>query len=227
VFDPVSNVDELWAWLYQPVQDLKALHTEDPDKTWEEHRAVFLERLGLSAPSNHPVAEELFRHLDELPPEELTRLLGSDELDDVAYRVAAQFAVPQEEAEAVVDGHDEAAWGDYLRTNGAQWDGTAQSWEQFRDWFHYHAVEAGLGTPAGQFLDYVNEMPIEERIATFGAYGVVIQTAAVAEPAAEETEEEPDFAALDAEILAEHPELADIPVETRRQWAAEAAQQNS
>jgi hypothetical protein len=216
----VTTAEATWAWLYQPLQDLKAQALAEPDKSWDERRAEFIGQLGLADPAEHPVADELVRRLDELPDEERGALLTSEELDSFAYRVIEEQA-PAEEGGAPSDDYDEQAWTEYLASAAPQWDGTEESWEQFHTWFLHHAAERGIGTPAQLFLDYVAAMSNDDRITTFAAYGITIQPAAPEQPAAGNDAVD-RLAALDAELLAEHPELASVPTETRMKWAAEA-----
>lgn len=218
----MTTAEATWAWIYQPLQDLKAQVLAEPDKSWDERRVEFVGQLGLADPAEHPVTHELFRRLDELAEEERGALLATEELDNLVYQIIDE-QVPAEDGGAPSDDYDEQAWTEYLASAAPQWDGTEESWEQFHTWFLHHATERGIGTPAQLFLDYVAAMPNDERIATFAAYGITIQPAGQEQQAADESTDR--LAALDAELLTEHPELAAIPLETRMKWAAEAMQE--
>jgi hypothetical protein len=181
----MSTPDDVWEWIRPPLEELKQGYTADPDMPWEERRQTFLRELELSDASQHPVVEQLLQRLDESPEEERNRILGSDELNSMAYQLAQEHGAGQEAAggEAGYDeaapydeaaGYDEQAWQAYLAENGPQWDGTEDSWEQFRQWFGYYAGERGLSTPATAFLDYLTPQPAADRIATFAQYGVMI-----------------------------------------------------
>jgi hypothetical protein len=115
-------------------------------------------------------------------------------------------------------GYDEQAWQAYLAQNGPQWDGTEESWEQFRQWFAYYASEQGLGTPATAFLDYLTPQPAAERITTFAQYGVTImpaQEAAAQQPtAAEQGGQETEQPAAD-EVPAEEMDFAGMSKDER------------
>jgi hypothetical protein len=171
----MSTPDDVLGWIRPPLEELK--HT-DPGTPWQESRESFLRQLGLSDASQHPVVQELLERLDEAPEEERNSILSSDKLDSMAEELCRQHAPAQDEAvqEEAGDqtGYDEQAWQAYLAQNGTQWDGTEESWEQFRQWFAYYASEQGLSAPATKFLDYLTPQPAAERIATFAQYGVPI-----------------------------------------------------
>jgi hypothetical protein len=181
----MSTPDDVLGWIRPPLEELKRDYNADPGKPWEERREFFLRQLGLQDARQDPVVQELLERLDEAPEEERNSILGSDELDSMADEIVRQHAPVQEEAgdetayaEARDEtAYDEQAWQAYLAQNGPQWDGTEESWEQFRQWFAYYASEQGLGVPATAFLDYLTPQPPAERIATFAQYGVTITPA--------------------------------------------------
>lgn len=72
---------------------------------------------------------------------------------------------------------DLGAWNSYLATNGPRWNGSEEAWPQFREWFLYYAVQAGVGESAAGFIAYLDTQ--QDKIAVFGQYGV--QTPAPAE----------------------------------------------
>jgi hypothetical protein len=196
----MSTPDDVWEWIRPPLEELKQGDNADPDMPWEERRQTFLRELELSDASQHPVVELLLQRLDESPEEERNRILGSDELNSMAYQLAQEHGAGQEAAggEAAYDEaapYDEQAWQAYLAENGPLWDGTEDSWEQFRDWFAYDAGQHGLSTPAAALLDYLTPQPAADRIATFAQYGVTItapeQAAWADEAAPAPAEEEP------------------------------------
>ena len=55
------NVDGDWNWISPALDELAS----DLDKPWEDRREAFLNELGLSKASQHPVIEELLGQLDE------------------------------------------------------------------------------------------------------------------------------------------------------------------
>jgi len=218
----MPSVDELWAWLQTPVQELVSYRADNPDKTWEEHRAYFVERLGLSDPSAHPLVEELVRYLDELPDDERAELLqDTSRLEPVVLEVVERHAVEDAPTDAA-EPYDEAAWQAFLVENGARWNGADDAWPAFREWFAYYATESGLGQPATALLDYLDPQSASERIATLAQYGVVIAAADAAEAPAEEAAEPLRLSDEDvAALLAEDADFADIPEERRRELIAQ------
>ncbi|HEY0452657.1 hypothetical protein [Actinophytocola sp.] len=213
--------EEVWAWLHPQLHDLRS--GEHPDSTWDEVRERFRQQT-----DDHPAAALLIERLDLLPDEERERVLGGDELDALAYEAAHTTAEPTEPTEAPAEespaeeSYDEAAWHEFAQTNLARWNGDAGSWTEFRAWFAYYAAEASVGVPAETFLQYVDGLAVDDRIATFLQYGVVITPP-------DEVEEPPaSTPALDAqteaavdEVLDEHPEFAEISEERRLQLIAE------
>ena len=223
----MPSVDELWAWMQTPVHELVSYRADNPDKTWEEHRAHFVEQLGLSDPSAHPLVEELVRYLDELPDDERAELLAdTSRFEPVVLEVVERHAVDDAPSEGA-EPYDEAAWQAFLVENGARWDGADDTWPAFREWFAYYATETGLGQPATALLEYLDPQSAPERVATLAQYGVVI---APAEETPADVAEAPDAAAAEplqltdedmAALLAEDADFADIPEERRRELIAQ------
>jgi hypothetical protein len=207
----MSTPDDLLRWIHPPLEEMKQAYGADPGKPWEERRESFLRQLGLSDAGEYPVVQELLDRLDEVSQEERNRILGSDELDSMAYELVQRHAAGQGEGG---DGaaYDEEAWQAYLAQNGPRWDGTEESWGQFREWFGYYADQQGLGVPATQYLDYFTAQPAAERITAFAQYGVTITPPQPtgAEPSGEGT------VSTAEDILKEHPEMADMSEEEHR-----------
>jgi len=175
----MSMPDDVLGSMRQPLEEMRQGYNADPGKPWEERRESFLHQLGLRDASQDPVVRDLLERLDQTPEDERNKILGSDELESMAYAIALQHAVPGEGAGAQRGGaaapaYDEQAWQAFLTQNGPQWDGTDASWEQFRQWFAYHAGQQGLGGPATALLGYLDTQPAAERITTFAQYGVTI-----------------------------------------------------
>lgn len=219
----MPTLDETWAWLYTPVQELKADTAENPDKSWEERRAFLLERLGLTDSTDHPLTNELFRLLDELPDDERGTMLAGEQLDTTAYELAQRHSEEPAADAAAETGFDEQAWYAFLASHASQWDGTAESWDQFADWLRYYANENGFGAPTGSLIDSLGGQAVADRIGVLAQYGVVIPTSA--EQHAEAPPEVPtadEFADTHmADLLAEDPQFADIPEERRRELIAQ------
>lgn len=206
----MPSVDELWAWVSTPIEELLAQYESDRERPWEELRAYFLERAGLSDPSQHPLVAELVRQLDELPDQERGALFDDrDRLPNLARELCEQYADDDESGDGA--GYDEAEWQRFLMENGPRWAGDEESWPQFTEWFVYVADEAGVGQPATSLVEFLGGQPVPERIATFAQYGVTIEIPVDEAEPTELTEEEIQ------EILAEGAQFDDIPEERRRE----------
>lgn len=178
----MTTAEETWNWLHPAIQDLKA----SAGQPWATRRKAFLDQLGLASADADPTVHELLRQLDELPDDERAALSDTDDLDTLAYDlIQIEEIAPAdggtgtaehipEPAEAATEGYDEAAWNQYLATNGPSWDGSEENWSAFREWFLYHAAEQGFSEPATGLLDYLQGMAVAERITTFAQYGVTI-----------------------------------------------------
>jgi hypothetical protein len=73
-------------------------------------------------------------------------------------------------AEAQETAEDPAAWNAFLAEKGPYWDGTEESWPQFRDWFAYEAGQAGVPGFAAAFLQYAQDAG--DRAGVFAEYGL-------------------------------------------------------
>ncbi|HEX3788261.1 MAG TPA: hypothetical protein VHW44_10400 [Pseudonocardiaceae bacterium] len=181
----MSTIDRVWAWIYPPLQKLRtesneATETADRDVAWNGRRDRFLTELGLRDPSEHAVVDFFLRHLEALSPEQRAELLRSNDVDSLAYGFIQQ-CYPEQVA-APAPAYDRAAWEKYLRDNAWQWQGTAESWHDFRNWFAYYATAAGFQEPVTALLGELDNMSVTERIKAFGDLGVAIQAPTV-EPA--------------------------------------------
>lgn len=166
----MTATEDLWNWIYPAILELK----NTADQPWAERRSHFLEQLGIHESDGHPVTDELLRHLDELPDDERSTLVESDQLDTLAYELIQTQDTESDEPAAAGGEYDEAAWQTYLTANGSYWNGETDSWPAFREWFIYHAGDQGLSTPANALLDYLEGMPVAERITALAQYGVTI-----------------------------------------------------
>jgi hypothetical protein len=217
----MPSVDELWAWLQTPVQELVTYKADNPEKTWEEHRAYFVERLGLSDPSDHPLVEELVRYLEDRPDERETLLEDVSRIEPVVLEIAQRHAEEDAGETPADDSYDETAWQAFLVENGARWIGDDETWAAFREWFVYYAADAGFGQPANALMEYLDSQSAPERIATFAQYGVVIAVAEE-EPAAAVEAGPLELADEDIQALIdENPEFADISEDRRKELIAQ------
>jgi hypothetical protein len=144
--------------------------------------------------------------------DELGRPLGGS---DAASPAAGQ---PQQE--------DYQAWNSYLAQNGPRWDGTEESWPQFREWFVYDAGQNQVGESAKGFIALAESGDKRE---VFTSYGVTLPAVSAAsepggadyllqrlhrevmEPALTEVMADPELAALGEERLREL--LAEVTAE--------------
>lgn len=163
----MSTPDDAWARIYEPLQELKTSSVE----SWPDRRGQFLDKLGMSESSGDPVIDALLRQLDEMPDDRRDDVLHTDQLDTLAYDTIVEHTPS---AMATEQGYDEGQWAAFLTANGPVWNGTADTWQQFRDWFAYQAGEQGFGQPATALLDYLGQFPVTDRISAFARYGVTI-----------------------------------------------------
>jgi hypothetical protein len=117
----MSGVDELWAWLYPAIQQLRSSAVNDPGLGWDERRAAFLGWLGLREAGESAAVDLLLRGLDELSDADRATLLAGDEWDAVAYEAVQQAAEDEfgwvgDEARTVLEGW----WGSDWRTSLSQ-----------------------------------------------------------------------------------------------------------
>ena len=129
---------------------------------------------------------------------------------------------PDAASPATAQNDDPDAWNSYLAQNGPRWDGTEASWGQFRDWFLYDAAEHHVGTSAQGFIALAES---GDKRTVFATYGVTLPAAASPETGGAEDllhrlrhhVMEPAL----AQILADHPELAELGEDRLRELLAE------
>lgn len=187
----MPTADEMWALVAGPLETLRADTARQPDLPWPTHRENLRQAL-----SSVPVADHLLRWLDGLSDSDRRTLLVGD---DLAVRARQEVT----RAVGAATTYDESAWSGFLTENGVRWDGTAESWPGFRDWFGYYATQAGLGTPATALLDHLDPMTPADRVTTFAGYGVRINAVQVNSvqinaPAADSYDEQEWYAYLAA-----------------------------
>jgi hypothetical protein len=198
---------------------LEALaESRDP---WENRRETFVRELGALGLSDDPLATQLVERLDSASDDERAMMLASRQFGLAEVPVEEQ-AVGQPGAAGAggtegEPGYDEQAWHAYLAQNGPAWDGSQDSWGQFRQWFLYYADERGLLEPATGLVELLDGQSAADRVSTLARYGVSIATAAETGEISDE-----DIDSMMRELLAEHPELAEIPAELRRELVIEA-----
>jgi hypothetical protein len=214
-----TAADELWAWVFPPLEQLRDRCTAEPDAPLEQHFAAFLEELGVREVVDQPLLWSFWERLEALPDDaERTRFLAGDAAATLVYDLVQEHAGQQEQAgvpEQALDTYDEAGWQAFLAEHGSRWDGTGPSWTQFREWFLYEAGQQGFGTPTTMLATYLDSLDVAERIDALAQYGVTVPAqwgGADVDPAS---------LAIADELLQENPEFADIPEERRRELMAE------
>lgn len=199
-----DDADEFWSWLHSPLWNLKHSLTARPEMTWIERREQFLAELGQPDSQGHPYVRMLIMRLDEMSDEDRDSVLSADEIDRRAYEIIQQAGTFTD----IAGGYDAAAWNGYLIAGVTQWDGSAESWDSFKEWFIYYAVEVGLSEPAHDFVRYVDDMSLDDRIATFVHMASVSDQHEVIPPSrdavvAEIAKEVPGFERLSEQEMAE------------------------
>lgn len=181
----MSIVEDLWNWIQDPLEKLKQSILDEPGRPWETRREEFRQGLGIQEPGQHPVTEQMFRHLDDLTEDERTTQIRSGQFESTARTFAEQHAASQQadqgsgqgsDQQAAISGpgYDERAWQDYLQSSAGQWDGRQETWSQFTQWFLYYANDNGLKDPAAALISYLDPLSPGERIAVLSQYGVTI-----------------------------------------------------
>jgi hypothetical protein len=217
----MASLDELWAWLYEPLRELAIHYRDDPDADADALPPSFLERLGLGSVTDHPLVEDLSQQLTGLAADERRALLADeDRLSAFAYEIAGHHAAAEPESDGGTTATDED-WFAFLAENGPHWDGQEESWAQFREWFAYHAQERGLDASADGFLAAAES---GDKHAVFAAYGIAVPTpAAVGDPTALATQLTTDvITPLVAQLRAESPLFADLDDEQLRAMVGES-----
>lgn len=211
----------------QPALDALA-ESQEP---WEARREAFVRELGSLGRSDDPMAAQLVERLDSVSDNERATMLASREFGLAEVPAGDQVSGQQGDVGITRPGggpgYDERAWQAYLAENGPAWDGSQDSWGQFRQWFLYYADERGLGAPATGLMEHLDGQSAADRISTLALYGVSITPAAAAgeqggrQPEPDEIPDE-DIDAMMRELLEENPELAEIPEDRRRELIIEA-----
>lgn len=129
---------------------------------------------------------------------------------------------PDAASASTVQSEDPDTWNNYLAQNGPRWDGTEASWQQFRDWFLYDAAEHHVGTSAQGFIALAEN---GDKRTVFATYGVALPTAETFETGGADDllhrlRHEVMEPAL-TQILANHPELAELGEDRLRELLAE------
>jgi hypothetical protein len=91
-------VDQVWQWMYEPLQRLKEDARVDPEVPWEQRLQRFLDELGVSSSDAHPLVYLFVQQVEQyVSGEERTAFLADDGLDAVVYEIVRQ-ATPEPES---------------------------------------------------------------------------------------------------------------------------------
>jgi hypothetical protein len=219
-----SLPEDYWLWM------LERLMRDTSASAWEERWSQFIDTPGVSDYRDDPGLMALKEYFDQRSDDERASLLDSGDPGTLLGRLTSEGVVAPAPVEGEVDrassqpeeGYDEQAWQAFAQSYLAHWDGTDETWDQFREWILFYAAEQGLAAPAQRLIDYASQQTASERISTFAAYGVQVGPPAATQDS-QDTERisAEQLESLLAEILAEHPEFEEIPAERRAELAAE------
>jgi hypothetical protein len=158
----MTTAADVWSQVEPALDEVRAEYQRDSRTPWATVREQLSAALGSTA---EPVRTRLFEWLDAMSDQERVELLTGDQLEGQVSAVLA--GVDQESC-------DESAWWEFLSTNGPTWDGTAESWPAFREWFAYQAGQQRLTAPADELLAYLEPLGAADRVAAFARYGVTL-----------------------------------------------------
>jgi hypothetical protein len=116
------------------------------------------------------------------------RAAGPDLIEEAYLAATAE----PEEAAAGGGEFDDAAWTEFLHTNGAGWSREEDTWPPFRVWFLYEADQGGFGEPARAFIEYAES---RDKAQTFDDYQVPHADTAGTEPSEPAEPAAPDVSA--------------------------------
>ena len=154
----MSTTNTDWTAITEAVQTMKA-GTALP---WEDRRSQFVADLPeLDAAADYAVAEVL-PWLDGMTDEQRAETFRGEEVDTALVNLATEYAP------------DPEAWYAYVREAGASWNGLAESWDAFSEWFRYYAYEPGFGTYAEDLMADLGGRTNPERLAALAEFGVTL-----------------------------------------------------
>jgi hypothetical protein len=163
---------QLWFSLISEVYEELATSDWGPD--FIDFRARFTDRAAMEG--MREAAEEFVRYAEDNGGIDLVRQSHEEGVATLAHefeQLLTSAATTQEQQSEFGYTYDEDAWYAFLPEIGAQWNGDDESWDQWVDWFVYHARDRGLTAPALAFVEYATAQP--DRIAVFAAYGIDLE----------------------------------------------------
>jgi hypothetical protein len=204
----MASAEEIWTRVFPALEALTMDVVNQPVRSWAERRKVFLDPLGGDRAEQDLDIAPLIEWLDELPESDRTILLSGslsaqakiriDQQASRSPRDAGDPAEPGGEAAHADQGdspeqYDLDAWYAFVAENGTAWNGTAETWTAFVDWFAYVAAENRLSHPAQGLLAELAPLSLPGRVGLLAEYGVAAPGAAQP-PAAEPPAAEPPMA---------------------------------
>lgn len=85
--------DELWAWLSEPLRDLREKCQREPSVSWEDRFTEFIGKLNLSSSDSHPVTKALAERVEqETDP---IAFMSRDDSESVVYQLVTDEAARQ------------------------------------------------------------------------------------------------------------------------------------
>lgn len=200
---PIQGSEQLW---FSALCELYDAHGADG---WPDFPGHLRTRAAADGIPDDAV-EVFVAYLDTYAPDPVQVLASLREVGDQLPAWHRELTAGQAEpAEEPVE-----VWHAYLAENGPAWDGTEESWQQFREWFAYHAAEQGVGASAEGFLRLAEA---GDKRAVFAQYGVPLPVTVEVLRALPDDVMQP---ALDA-LLRSSPELAALGEQRLREILAE------
>jgi hypothetical protein len=211
----MATAEEIWIRVFPALEALTMDFVNEPVRSWAERRKVFLDPLGGDHAGQDLDIAALIEWLDELSESDRSILLSGslsaqaklriDQRASKSPRDAGDPAEPGGEAADTDQGdspeqYNLDAWYAFVAENGTAWNGTAETWTAFVDWFAYVAAENRLSHPAQGLLGELAPLSLAGRVGLLAEYGVAAPGTAqlpvaelpVAElPVAERLEPEP------------------------------------
>lgn len=159
----MTTAADVWSQVEPALAEIRGEYERDSQTPWTTVREQLSTTLGSLA---EPVRARLFEWLDAMSDRDRVELLTGDRLEGELSVVFADTGGREGDAES--------AWPEFLRTNGPAWNGTAQAWPVFRDWFAYQAEQEWVSAPANELLTVLESLDVPGRVAELARHGVVV-----------------------------------------------------
>src|SRR5215475_8659564 len=164
----MSTTTTDWTAISEAVQTMKS----GTGLCREERRSQFVANLPeLDAAADYAVSQ-LLPWLDGMTDEQRAATFRGEEFDTALVNLATEYVPPAPDPEQ---------WYAYVREAGPAWDGHAETWDAFSEWFRYYAYEPGFGTYAEDLMADLDGRTNPERLSALAEFGVVLGSA-IADP---------------------------------------------